>query len=152
MEKKNFELNDKEALELGEFLKKRREELGYSTNHIEIHTGINKADLSRIEHGKKKKINPIYLKQLSKALKLNQIELFNRVGYIDDDYMPGGKYYEDKYNVKLQKNDIIELDKLQSEVTLYFKDKKIDLDSKKKLLEAMTEVFYEIKAEDKDKR
>lgn len=48
-----------------------------------------------------------------------------------------------------EKNDILELEKLQNDITLYFKDKKIDLDSKKKLLEAMTEVFYEIKAEEK---
>lgn len=149
MEKKNFELSDLEAKKLGEFFKERREKLGYSTNYIEIHTGINKADLSRIENGKKKKINPIYLKQLSKVLKLDQIEVLNKVGYIDNEYMPGGALFEEKYNFKLQKNDILELEKLQNDITLYFKDKKIDLDSKKKLLEAMTEVFYEIKAEEK---
>lgn len=54
--KKVFEMTDNEALELGNYLKERRESLGYSTNHIEIHTGIDKADLSRIENGKKKKI------------------------------------------------------------------------------------------------
>lgn len=149
MEKKNFELSDLEAKKLGEFFKERREKLGYSTNYIEIHTGINKADLSRIENGKKKKINPIYLKQLSKVLKLDQIEVLNKVGYIDNEYMPGGALFEEKYNFKLKKNDILELEKLQNDITLYFKDKKIDLDSKKKLLEAMTEVFYEIKAEEK---
>ena len=88
MEKKIFELTDEQALKLGKYLKNRREELNYSTNHIEIYTGINKADLSRIENGKKKKINPIYLKELAKVLKLNQIELFNMVGFIDDEYLP----------------------------------------------------------------
>ena len=57
MEKKIFELTDEQALKLGKYLKNRREELNYSTNHIEIYTGINKADLSRIENGKKKKTN-----------------------------------------------------------------------------------------------
>lgn len=84
---KNFELTEEVALEIGSVIKKRREELNYSTNYIEIHTGINKADLSRIENGKKKKINPIYLKELSKVLKLNQIELFAMAGFIDLDYM-----------------------------------------------------------------
>lgn len=84
---KNFELSEKEAIDLGSLLKRRREELGYSTNYIEIQTGINKADLSRIENGKKKKINPIYLKELSNILKLNQIELFNIAGFIDDKYL-----------------------------------------------------------------
>ena len=84
---KNFELSEEEAIKLGNLLKKRREELGYSTNYIEIHTGINKADLSRIENGKKKKINPLYLKELSNILKLNQIQLFNIAGFIDDKYI-----------------------------------------------------------------
>ena len=97
MDKKNFELTDEQALNLGEFLKKRREELNYSTNHIEIYTGINKADLSRIENGKKKKINPIYLKELAKILKLNQIELFNKVGYIDDEYLPQNEVVETEF-------------------------------------------------------
>lgn len=86
--KKVFEMTDEEALELGNYLKERRESLGYSTNYIEIHTGIDKADLSRIENGKKKKINPLYLKELARVLKLNQIELFNKVGFIDDSYLP----------------------------------------------------------------
>lgn len=97
MDKKVFELTDEQALKLGEYLKKRREELNYSTNHIEIHTGIDKADLSRIENGKKKKINPIYLKELAKALKLNQIELFNKVGYIDDEYLPKNEIVETEF-------------------------------------------------------
>ena len=51
-----FELTENKAMELGKFIKNKREELGYSTNYIETNTGINKADLSRIENGKKKKI------------------------------------------------------------------------------------------------
>lgn len=97
MDKKNFEVTDEQAFELGKYLKERREELKYSTNHIEIHTGINKADLSRIENGKKKKINPIYLKELAKVLKLNQIELFNKIGYIDDKYLPKNEIVETEF-------------------------------------------------------
>ena len=82
-----FELTENKAMELGKFIKSKREELGYSTNYIETNTGINKADLSRIENGKKKKINPIYLKELSKILNINQIELFNLAGFIDDKYL-----------------------------------------------------------------
>ena len=51
-----FELTENKAMELGKFIKNKREELGYSTNYIETNTGINKADLSRIENGKKKKM------------------------------------------------------------------------------------------------
>jgi len=99
MDKKIFELTDEQALNLGKFLKNRRDELNYSTNHIEIHTGIDKADLSRIENGKKKKINPIYLKELAKVLKLNQIELFNMVGFIDDEYLPKNEIIDTDFMV-----------------------------------------------------
>lgn len=100
---KNFELSEEIALKIGDIIKSRREELGYSTNFIEIHTGINKADLSRIENGKKKKINPIYLKELSKTLKLNQIELFSLAGFIDKDYID----IEDTNTKKNKKIDYI---------------------------------------------
>lgn len=106
---KNFELSEEIALKIGGILKKRREELGYSTNFIELHTGINKADLSRIENGKKKKINPFYLKELSKTLKLNQIELFSMAGFIDKEYINSSEMNveqlkERRYTVESLKN------------------------------------------------
>lgn len=78
-----FEIENQKASELGVFLKKIREKMGFSSNYVQIMTGINKADLSRMENGKKKKINPFYLKKLSEIYNLNQIELFIRAGYID---------------------------------------------------------------------
>lgn len=80
---KDFELDDKKALEVGMFLKSRREELGYSTNFMTLKTGIDKSEISRIENGKKKKINPIYLNEISKILKLNPIDVFKMVGFLD---------------------------------------------------------------------
>lgn len=84
---KNFELTEEMKVKIGNKIKKRREELGYSTNLMELKTGINKADLSRIENGKKNKINPIYLKEISKALKMNQVELFTMAGFIDEEHI-----------------------------------------------------------------
>ncbi len=121
MEKKSFELTDEQALILGEFLKKRREELNYSTNYIENYTGINKADLSRIENGKKKKINPIYLKELARILELNQIELFNKVGYIDDEYLPNNKTLEiELINIPIYNTVEAGLDNKNYEDPIYF--------------------------------
>ncbi|MBR8750408.1 hypothetical protein IX317_002130 [Fusobacterium sp. DD29] len=85
MEKKTFELTEKEAIELGNFLKEKRENLGYSTNYMNLLTGIDKGDISRIENGKKKKINPLHLKEIAIALKINQIDLFKKIGFIDHD-------------------------------------------------------------------
>lgn len=85
MKERDYELSEEKAVEIGNFLKNRREELGYSTNQMLMKTDIDKSDLSRIENGKKRKLNPIYLKKLAKALKLDVIELFKMVGFLDDD-------------------------------------------------------------------
>lgn len=85
MKEKDYELSEEKAKEIGTFLKNRREELGYSTNQMLIKTEIDKSDISRIENGKKRKLNPIYLKKLAKALKLDVIELFKMVGFLDED-------------------------------------------------------------------
>lgn len=85
MKEKDYELSEEKAKEIGNFLKNRREELGYSTNQMLMKTDIDKSDISRIENGKKRKLNPIYLKKLAKALKLDIIELFKMVGFLDED-------------------------------------------------------------------
>lgn len=85
MKEKDYELSEEKAKEIGEFLRKKREELGYSTNQLLMKTDIDKSDISRIENGKKRKLNPIYLKKLAKALNIDIIELFKMVGYLDED-------------------------------------------------------------------
>lgn len=100
---KIFEVSEEKALELGKYLKNKREELGFTSNYIENKTGIDKADLSRIENGKKKKINPFYLKELSKILKINQLELFNLAGFIDDIYLQNNLDIKSLKEIKLVK-------------------------------------------------
>ena len=56
MKEKDYELSEEKAKEIGEFLKNRREELGYSTNQMLMKTDIDKSDISRIENGKKRRI------------------------------------------------------------------------------------------------
>ena len=85
MKEKDYELSEEKAKEIGIFLKNRREELGYSTNQMLMKTDIEKSDISRIENGKKRKLNPFYLKKLAKALKLDVVELFKMVGFLDED-------------------------------------------------------------------
>lgn len=96
MKEKEFELSEEKAIEIGKFLKKRREEMGYSTNQMLLKTGISKGDLSRIENGKKKKINPIYLKELCRVLKLNVIDVFKMVDFLDDKVLQETKLFKGK--------------------------------------------------------
>ena len=48
MKEKDYELSEEKAKEIGNFLKNRREELGYSTNQMLMKTDIDKSDISRI--------------------------------------------------------------------------------------------------------
>ena len=81
---KDFKIDEKVAKDFGEYLKKIREGLGYSTNKVELDTGISKSDLSRIENGLRKQINPFYLKELAKLYKRNVLEFQVKLGFIDD--------------------------------------------------------------------
>ena len=150
--KKLFELNEEKAIELGQYLKNKREKLGYSTNYLEIHTNINKADISRIENGKKRKINPIYLKELAKALKLDQIELFNKAGFIDDVYLNKSKTLLKDPRVKdLKGREKLQYEELLNQNALFFNDESISEEDKKKMVDALTEAFYAIKKSNKKK-
>lgn len=83
----NFKIDEKKAKEFGEYLRNIREELRYSTNKVEIDTGISKSDLSRIENGLRKNINPFYLKILAKLYKKNVLDFQKKIGFIDNDVL-----------------------------------------------------------------
>lgn len=80
-----FKISERKAKEFGRYIKNIRESLGYSTNKVEIDTGISKSDLSRIENGLRKHINPFYLKVLAKLYKKNVLEFQRKLGFIDDE-------------------------------------------------------------------
>ncbi|WP_158612475.1 S24 family peptidase [Leptotrichia sp. OH3620_COT-345] len=80
-----FEVNDDKLLEFSNFLKKLRAENNYTFEYIRKHTGINIADLNRLENGSKKKINPFHLIELSKIYKINVLKFYEILGYIDHD-------------------------------------------------------------------
>ena len=80
----DFKISDKVALEFGKYIKEIREKRGMSTNKVELLTNIKKADLSRIENGKKKVINAFYLKEFARIYKLDVIDLHKRLGFIDE--------------------------------------------------------------------
>ncbi len=80
-----FKINERKAKEFGEYIRGIRENLGYSTNKVEIDTGISKSDLSRIENGLRKNINPFYLKSLAKLYRRNVLEFHKKLDFIDEE-------------------------------------------------------------------
>lgn len=81
----NFTIKEEDAINLGQFLKKKREEKEMTIIEIEAKSGINRADIYRIENGQKKRLNPFQLISLAETLEVNLIELYILVGFINKD-------------------------------------------------------------------
>jgi DNA-binding XRE family transcriptional regulator len=66
----HFKRVREDVLHLGEVLRARREELGFTQSDLSSRTGIQKAEISRIEHGKS---NPTWntLHKITDALDLD---------------------------------------------------------------------------------
>lgn len=79
-----FVVNKKARKELAHYLKRLRKEREFGLNQLSNNAGIQKTILSRLEKGEIQKINPFFLKQLSKALRIDYKELYKIVDYLDE--------------------------------------------------------------------
>ena len=76
---------DNKLEQLGQILKQARVEKGYSTRKLaELSEIASNAEISMLENAKRLKPDPIMLKEISKILDLDYIELFQLIGYIDE--------------------------------------------------------------------
>lgn len=80
----NFVILEEDAIKLGNFLKEKRKEKNYTITDIESASGINRADIHRLESGQKKRLNPFQLVSLAEALNINLIDLYILVGFINE--------------------------------------------------------------------
>ena len=79
---KNFVIVEDDALKLGRFLKEARSQKKMTNTDLENESGINRADIHRLEGGQKKRLNPFQLVSLAEALEINLIDLYILVGFI----------------------------------------------------------------------
>lgn len=79
----NFMIVEEDAIKLGEFLKEKRKEKDLTITDIEMKSGINRADIHRLESGQKKRLNPFQLVSLADTLEINLIDLYILVGFIN---------------------------------------------------------------------
>lgn len=69
-------------LELGQFLRNIREQLGYSTYDVNKLCDISPSYLSLVENGKRKP-SAVILKKLAPIYNLDYLDLYEKAGYID---------------------------------------------------------------------
>ena len=136
----DFRLTENEAKEFGNYLKKIREDLGMSTNKVELLTNINKSELSRIENGKKKIINGFYIKELARIYKKDVLELFKKIGFIDEK-VP-----------QLSKRERVQYDTFMEGANLFFNDENVSEDDKDKLMASLNDLYFRVKKLKKEKR
>lgn len=143
----SYEVKEEKRMELAKLLKDAREDRGLKINQLALKTNVNKSLISRIEKGALLKINPFLLKKLSIGLKINYLEIFKLVGYIDEkDFSEDGKL-----NVIEGVNEETELSEFTELLTsLPEEDLKGMLQTflDKKILEAVKTGTYEEKKEE----
>ena len=110
-----FIIEFEKTVELGIILKKARERLNLTTQEVSQKTNISTTDINYIENGKKNKINPFMLKKLSQLYKLNLLEIYEMIGYIDKNDLI--EYTNlDKINYEIVENNKIPVYALNSDV------------------------------------
>ena len=72
----DFTVNFDKSQKLGIYLKQLRESRNLTIRAVKKMTGINTADLSRIESGLKERINPFHLLELSRIYKISILNLY----------------------------------------------------------------------------
>lgn len=109
-------MNKKNTSDLGIIINKAREKKGLSQRGLAKIVNMDFAEISRIESGKRKKPNYLYLKGIAETLDLSLVELMKLAGYTDfeinfandnnkrstQDYINALKDYEDFYYAVLE--------------------------------------------------
>ena len=80
-----FNVSEEQRDLLGKLIREKRLEKELSQGQLAYKTGINNADIHRLEKGDKKKINPYYLKRVAEALDLDYKILYKMVDYLDEE-------------------------------------------------------------------
>ena len=103
--------NDK-LEELGQILKNARLEKGHTTRGLAtLSKVVSNAEISMLENARRGKPDPIILKTLCKILDLNYIELFQLIGYIDENIPENFKNTEVPLDQEIKIYSSISVDK-----------------------------------------
>ena len=113
----DFIVNFDKSQKLGIYLKQLREKNNLTIREVKKRTGINTADLSRIESGLKERINPFHLLELSKTYKISVLELYFMIGYLNKNSLI--EYNAQKSALDIVNNTLSDLNSKYSKIPLY---------------------------------
>lgn len=70
--------------DFGRYLRKIREDRGYTVNQLAMYSEVSSSLISRIENGKRGVPKPETLSKLAKALDITYLSLLKKAGYMDE--------------------------------------------------------------------
>ena len=101
---------DEKIKELGTYIDELRQQRNLGFNQLAKKSGVNSKTLNEIMYGKSKRVNPIYLIQLAKALRVHYKEFYWIVGYLlpEDDIVKNKKEKNFNFiNSKIGDNNVM---------------------------------------------
>ncbi|MGL5209003.1 helix-turn-helix domain-containing protein [Cetobacterium sp.] len=138
--------------EVGNLFKLARKKENYSLEDVqyllknECNIELDVSNISRYEKGTVKNMNPKYIRALCKIYKIDFIKIFKELDFLDEND------FKDKKIDVLTKQEKNHYSNFMEEATLYFTDTKISEDDKKKVLDSLTEIYFEAKQMNKRKK
>jgi transcriptional regulator with XRE-family HTH domain len=101
-----IDMNQQQARVLGNLLRAKRQELGFSTYQLAAAAGVNSSTVVRIELGQFAAPRPDKLAKFAKALGMNLGEIFAMAGYIVPEELPDLDIYLSTKYPDLSKSDL----------------------------------------------
>lgn len=122
-----MKLNEKEMIELGNFLAEKRKEKGYTLEELRLKLQskgliIEKSDIQRIENAERKLPNPILLCHLANIYEFDIIEVYKKIGYLPKKERNishnVAEEIKNDYSVTLEQNENTQQIKIYSSLSL----------------------------------
>lgn len=126
---------------IGKKIKEKREELGYSFGKVSNLSGVDRAEISRIESGDRKNPNPIMVKKIATALGMDIIELYEDMGLLEST----DKVFLNEMMEILDSNDLVKILELYQKEISYEAIKQDKLEEVKEKLEGIQRIIERIK-------
>ena len=126
---------------IGKKIKEKREGLGYSFGKLSNLSGVDRAEISRIERGDRKNPNPIMVKKIASALGMDIIELYEDMGLLEST----DKVFLNEMMEILDSNDLVKILELYQKEISYEAIKQGKLEEVKEKLEGIQRIIERIK-------
>lgn len=138
-------------MNIGEFIKKLREERKLSINQLALYSDVSAAHISRIERGLREP-SPEILKKVSQALKVPYEDLMKIAGYLDQqDNNLSSK--EDEFITKAQEQygyrGKKQAKELLENIRSLFDGGELPEEDRDEFFRAITEIYFEAKEKNK---